>query len=149
MMIASPLFINVQVSKLKLYFLITAHVLATLSILLISDLSLTGVVLKIILVLVVALSFRRCLNHHQNNIHFSLQTENLLDLNIGHQDYRDLQLSGDSYVSNLLVQLIGLDDETGASYNVTIFPDAIDAAMHSQLRARLNTVTNHGHDGLA
>ena len=148
-MIASPLFIDVQVSKLKLYFLITAHVLAVLSILLISDLSLTGVVLKIILVLVVALSFRRCLNNHQNNIHFSLQAENQLDLSIGGQVYHDLQLSGESYISNIIVQLIGLDDETGTSYKVTIFPDAIDAAMHSQLRARLNTVTNHGHDDLA
>lgn len=148
-MITSVLFIDVHASKLKQYFLIAVHVLAMLSILLISDLSLTGVVLKIILILVVALSFRRCLKRHQNNIHFSLQAENQLDLSIGGQVYRDLQLSGESYVSNVLVQLIGLDDETGTSYHVTIFPDAIDAAMHSQLRARLNTIKNHSDDGSA
>jgi hypothetical protein len=32
---------------------------------------------------------------------------------------------------------------------VTIFPDAVDAAMHSQLRARLNTVTKQVDDGAA
>ncbi|MCK5003393.1 MAG: hypothetical protein KAS57_10225, partial [Gammaproteobacteria bacterium] len=125
------------------------HILALLSILLISNPVLASVSLKVILFLCVVLSFRRCLDYHQNNIHFSLQAENQVDLTIGEQVYHDLQLSTESYVSGVLLQLNFLETHSRDSHNVTIFPDAIDAAMHSQLRARLNTITKQIDDGAA
>lgn len=136
-MIASPLFIDVHVSKLKLYFFISVHALAILSILLISDSGVASAALKIILTISVLLSFNQFLHSYQNNIHFSLKSENVLDLSIGCENYPDLCIMGESYVSNIFVQLVCLDEETGVFHNIDLFPDSIEATMHSQLRARL------------
>ena len=141
---SSSLFIDVQASALKLYFLITVHSLAAVAILLISDLGLTGVGLKIFLILSVALNFKRHLFHHKQKIILGLKADNLTDLTIGDRDYRDLQLCHQSYASDMLVQLVLLDTLSGQLYPITLFPDAIDTAKHSQLRARFKLASNQG-----
>lgn len=149
MIIPSPLFIDVQKSELKLYFFVVVHVLALLSILLISYSGLSGAALKVVLALAVVINFKRCLSFNKNNISFSMSAENLIDLKVGKQSYHDLQLSADSFISGALLQLIFLDASGRVVQNVTIFPDAIDAATHSQLRARLKVTTNQEYGGLA
>lgn len=141
---SSSLFIEVQSSALKLYFLITIHSLAVVAILLVSDFGLAGVGLKIFLVLSVVLSFKRQLSHHNQKITLGLKADNLMDLTIGDRDYRDLQLCHQSYASDMLVQLVLLDTLSGQRYPITLFPDAVDAAMHSQLRARFKLASNQG-----
>lgn len=141
---SSPLFIEVQASALKLYFLIAIHSLAVVAILLISDFGLAGVGLKIFLILSVALSFKQHLSHHKQKIILSLKADNLTDLTIGDLDYHDLQLCHQSYASDILVQLVLLDTLSGQLYPITLFPDAIDAAQHSQLRARFKLASNQG-----
>lgn len=141
---SSSLFIEVQPSALKLYFLIAVHTLAAVAIVLISDFGLIGVGLKIFLIVSVALSCKRHLSHHDQKITLSLKADNLTDLTIGKRDYRDLQLCHQSYASDILVQLVLMDPLSGQLYFITLFPDAIDAAMHSQLRARFKLASNNG-----
>lgn len=141
---SSSLFIEVQPSALKLYFLIAVHVLAAVAILLISDLGLVGIGLKIFLILSVALSFRRHLSHHKQKITLGLKADNLTDLTLGDRDYHDLQLCHQSYASDMLVQLVLMDTLSGQLYPITLFPDAIDASTHSQLRARFKLASKQG-----
>lgn len=137
-----PLFVEIKPSKLKLYFLITVHLLAILSLVLISDLGVLSALLKIVLVLFVIVSFKRYLSYHQHNVQLHLKTDGLVDLNIGDQGYRDLQFSRESYISDVFLQLVFLDSKTDISHTVTVFPDSIEAAAQSQLRVRLKLVSN-------
>jgi hypothetical protein len=144
-----PLFVDIQSSALKLYSFVVIHVLSVMSILLISDIGLTGSILKVLLILLVALSFKQCLSHLKNKHSLYLKADNQADLSIGNRDYYDLQLSGQSYVSDMFMLLVFLDRETGDSHSVTIFPDSIDTAMHSRLRARLKLFSDHADTVLA
>ncbi|MDA3869346.1 MAG: hypothetical protein PF589_05250 [Gammaproteobacteria bacterium] len=129
---------------MKLFFLIAVHTLAAVAILLISDFGLAGVGLKLFLILSVALSFKRHLSRHKQKITLGLKADNLTDLTIGDRDYHDLQLCHQSYASDMLVQLVLLDTLSGQRYPITLFPDAMDAATHSQLRARFKLASNQG-----
>ena len=138
-----PLFLDIKSSKFTLYFLITAHALAILSILLIDNSGVVSALLKILLIIFVIVSFKRCLNCHQNNIQLHLKTDNLVDLNVGGREYHDLQLSGESYISDILLQLVLLDDNADVCQTIIVLPDSIDAAMHSRLRSRLKLSAKH------
>lgn len=129
--------LDLKQSNLKLLFIIAIHSCAILSILLIADISFSGTVLKVLLMSLVVVSFYHHLMAHRKNISLYFKADNQADLKIGNKEYQDLQLSSESYVSDIFLQLIFLDENTGASHNVMLFPDSIDAAMHSQLRARL------------
>ena len=129
--------VDLKPSNLKLFFIIAIHFCAILSILLIADIGFIGTVLKALLMLLVVVSFYRHLMTHRKNISLHFKSDNQTDVIIGNEEYQDLQLSSESYVSDVFLQLIFLDENTGASYNVMLFPDSIDAAMHSQLRVRL------------
>jgi len=137
-----PLFVEIKPSKLKLYFLITVHLLAILSLVLINDLAVVSTLLKTFLVLFVIVSFKRCLSYHYHNVQLHLKPDGLVDFNIGNKEYLDLQFSRESYISDVFLQLIFLDGNAEVSHAVTVFPDSIDAAMQSQLRARLKLVSN-------
>lgn len=132
-----PLYIEIKPSKLKLYFLIAMHALAIVSILLISDFGRTGLVFQVFLILCVVFSFKYNMNHYKNIIHLHLKEDNQADISTGNKKYNDLQLSGDSYISDIFMQLIFSDINTGTFYNVSIFPDSLKVAMQSRLRARL------------
>lgn len=137
-----PLFVEIKPSKLKLYFLIAVHLLAILSLVLISDLAVVSALLKVFLVLFIIVSFKRCLSYHHHNVQLHLKPDGLVDLNIGNKEYLDLQFSRESYISDVFLQLVFLDSNANVSHTVTVFPDSIDAAMQSQLRARLKLVSN-------
>ncbi|MCW8831425.1 MAG: hypothetical protein OQK32_07900 [Gammaproteobacteria bacterium] len=132
-----PLFINVKPSNLKLLFIIAIHSFAILSVFFVVNTGLIGVVLKALLLLLVAASFYRHLVCHKRNISLHFKANDQVDLNIDNKDYPDLELSANSYVSSLFLQLIFLDENMGVSHNVTIFLDSITPSMHCQLRARL------------
>lgn len=132
-----PLFIEIKSSNLKLYFLITIHALAILAILLIDDFGLIGIVLKILFIILVSFSLNQFFSQHKRNIKIYFKIDGQIDLTIDDQDYYDLQLNGKSYVSNYFMQLIFIDKKKASSHNISIFPDAIDASMHAQLRTRL------------
>lgn len=136
------LFIEIKPSKIKLYFFISVHVLAVISILLIDNYSVLSALLKIVFILLLVYSFNRCLKYHQQKVSLYLKPDNLIDINIEGKEYDDLQLSSESYISNFLLQLILLDSKSSVSQTITIFPDSIDAITHSQLRARLKLVSN-------
>lgn len=137
-----PLFVEIKPSKIKLYFFISVHVLAVISILLIDNYAVLSTLLKIFFILSLVFSFKRCLKHHQQKVSLYLKPDNLLDINIADKEYYDLQLSSESYISNFLLQLILLDSKTSASQTVTLFSDSLDAVTHSQLRAKLKLVSN-------
>lgn len=137
-----PLFVEIKPSKLKLYFLIAVHLLAILSLVLINDLAVVSALLKIFLVLFVIVSFKRCLSYHQHNVQLHLKPDGLVDLNIGNEEYLDLQFSRESYISDVFLQLVFLDGNADVCHAVTVFPDSIEAAAKSQLRARLKLVSN-------
>jgi len=141
-MIASPLFIDVHTSKLKLYFFILLHILAAISILIINNLGELEVVIKSFFVLFIFISFKRCLSQQKNNIQLNLKADDLVDLKVDDNEYHDLRLSNESYVSNYFLQLILLDSNTAISHVVTIFPDSVNAITHSLLRARLKISSN-------
>lgn len=145
----SHLSVDIKPSKFTLYFFIAAHALAVLSILLINDLGAVGALLKLFIFLFILVSFKRCLNYHQNNIHLHLKTDDLVDLNIGGREYHDLQLSGESYVSDIILLLLLSDVNSNNSYTITILPDSLDTAMHSQLRARLKLASKVSNNVLA
>lgn len=131
------MFIDIQSSTLKLYFFVVTHIFSVLSVLLVTDSGMISSVLKILLVLFVLISFKRCLSDLKNKHCFYLKSDNQAELSIGNCDYHDFQLSGKSYVSDMLMLLIFSNRETGATHSLAIFPDSIDAGMHSQLRSRL------------
>ena len=133
----SPLFIDVQKSKLNLSFLIAVHALAMLSILLVTNSGLVALVLKAALFVFILFSFKSHLKHYKNKIFITVKADDLVDLNVADKVLHDLRFSTETYISTFLLQLILLDSDTGASYKVTLLPDSIDAAMHSKLRARL------------
>ena len=137
-----PLFIEIKPSKIKLYFFISVHVLAVISLLLIDNYAALSALLKIFFILSLVFSFKRCLKHHQQKVSLYLKPDNLLDINIADKEYYDLQLSSESYISNFLLQLILLDSKASVSQTVTLFPDSLDAVTHSQLRAKLKLVSN-------
>lgn len=139
-----PLFVEIKPSKLKLYFLITVHLLAILSLVLINDLAVVSALLKIFLVLFIIVSFKRYLNYHYHSVQLHLKPDGLVDLNIGNKEYLDLQFSRESYISDVFLQLVFLDSKTDISHAVTVFPDSIEAAAQSRLRARLKLVSNGG-----
>ena len=134
--------VDLKPSNLKLLFIIAIHFCAILSILLIADIGFIGTALKALLMLLVVVSFYRHLMTHRKNISLHFKSDNQVDLIIADQNYTDLQLSGESYISDVFLQLILLDENSGVSRNVTIFPDSLDAAMHSQLRARLKVFSD-------
>ena len=134
---ALPLFVEVKPSKLKLYFLIVVHVLAVGSVFLISDFDLVGFVLKTLLILLLVFSLKYNLRNYKNSVYLYLKADNLVDLNRAGQEYNELKLSGKSYVSDIYLQLILSDENTGVFHEVSIFSDSLDSVMHSQLRARL------------
>ena len=137
-----PLFVEIKSSKLKLYFFITVHALAVASVLLISYFGLTGIILKIFLMLLLVLSLKYYLTDYKNITHLHLKADNLADLGVGNKKYNDLQLSSESYISDIYLQLTFSDGNTGVSHKISIFPDSLDAAMHSQIRARLKLTSN-------
>lgn len=137
-----PLFVEIKPSKLKLYFFITVHALAVASVLLISYFGLTGIILQVFLILLLVLSLKHYLIDYKNITHLHLKADNLADLAVGNKKYNDLQLSSESYVSDIYLQLIFLNGNTGISHKISIFPDSLDAAMHSQIRARLKLKSN-------
>ena len=132
----SPLFIDVQKSKLNLYFLVAVHALAMLSILLVTDSGVVGLVIKAALFVFILFSFKSHLKHYKNDICITVKSDSLVDLSVADKVFHDLRFSTETYISTFLLQLILLDD-AGSSHKVTLFPDSIDAAMHSKLRARL------------
>ena len=136
------LLINIKTSALKLYFFVAVHVLSVVSILLITDFGIIGYVLKVLLILVVLISFKRCWSDLKNKYRLYLKSDNQVDLSIGDQDYYDLQLSSQSYVSDNLILLFFSDSENDTSHRVSIFPDSIDAAARSQLRIWLKLASN-------
>ena len=142
-MITSPFFIDVHASKLKLYFFISVHILAAISILIINNLGELDIVIKSFLILFIFISFKRCLNQQKNNIQLNLKADDLVDLNVDDNEYHDLQLSNESYISNIFLQLIFLDGNAVILHVVTILPDSINAIAHSRLRARLKISSNH------
>lgn len=137
-----PLLVNIKSSALKLYFFVAAHVFSVVSILLITDSGLISSVLKILLILFVLISFKYYLSQHRSEHCLYLKTDNQVDLSFGGRDYYDLQLSSQSYVSDRLMLLFFSDSENDISHSVSIFPDSIDAATHSQLRAWLKLASN-------
>ena len=141
-MITSPFFIDVHASKLKLYFFISVHILAAISILIINNLGELDIVIKSFLILFIFISFKRCLNQQKNNIQLNLKADDLVDLNVDDNEYHDLQLSNESYISNIFLQLIFLDGNAVILHVVTILPDSINAIAHSRLRARLKISSN-------
>ncbi|MDH3342954.1 MAG: hypothetical protein OEM07_04445 [Gammaproteobacteria bacterium] len=140
---ASSLFVDVGASKIKWLFLLAVHVLALLSIFFIGDFGLAGTVLKIILFLFVVFSLRRYMKSCNHQVSFSLLEENQADLIIEEQVYNDLYLSSDCYVSDRVLLLIFLDASKRVVHNLLIFPDAINAAMYSQLRLKLKLMARH------
>lgn len=131
------LLLDICPSKIKLYFFITLHVLATLSILFVSDYGLAGVVLKVFLVTLLGFNLKHCFDHHKQNIQIHLKSDNQADLIIANQQYCDLKMSHKSYISALFMQLVFLDEQTNHSHSVLILPDSIGPAMRSQLRSKL------------
>ena len=129
--------INLGPSRLKFYFFIVLHCLAVLSVLLISDFGMVGSLLKIIAISLVAFNFKQYFLRRNEITRLHLKIDDQVDLRIGNQSHSDLQLYSDSYISDIFMQLIFSDDETGACHSISIFPDSIDDLMHSQLRSRL------------
>ena len=132
-----PLLIDLNPSRLKLYFLIAIHGLTIFSILLIDDFGLIGIVLKILFIFLVSFSLSRFLTQHKRNIKIHFKTDEQIDLTIDDQDYYDLQLTGKSYVSSYFMQLVLIENQNASIHNISIFPDAINASTHAQLRTRL------------
>lgn len=138
-----PLSVEIAPSALKRVLLVMLHVLAALSILLISDYGMAGHIFKFFLFVLLVLSFRRCLSQHGSGCSLYLKADNQADLSAGNRDYFDLQLCNQSYVSDWLMLLIFLEVKTGVLHKLVIFPDALNEDMHSQLRARLKLSANH------
>ncbi|MDH5387915.1 MAG: hypothetical protein OEY06_05660 [Gammaproteobacteria bacterium] len=133
----NTLFFDIKASKIALRLLIVIHALAVLSILSISDIGEVGLPLKTSLFILVVVSWNKYSSYYKNNIHLSLKSDGLVDFNIGDKEYYDFQLASDSYVSDVLLQLILSNSITDVSRTVTLFPDSINIASHSRLRAWL------------
>ena len=134
--------IDVAPSKLKLYFLVSIHVLAGISILLIDY---SGFFIFILKISLAAYLFINLLHHLAANkstytLHF--KPDNLVDLNIDQSVYQDLQLSRDSYISRSVMQLNLLTEDAVAPIYLTLFPDSIDLASCSQLKLRLTLLSS-------
>lgn len=137
----SPILVDLKPSTLKFYFLIAVHCLAVLSVLLISDFGLLGLLLKTVCISLLVLSFKQYFFRRNEITRLHLKIDDLVDLSIGEQNYSDLQLSRESYISDVYMQLFFADDQNDVSYSISVFPDAIEAPMHSQLRSRLKVVS--------
>lgn len=129
--------VDIEPSKIKLIFLVLTHVLAVVSILFITDYGVAGLILKILLAMLVVMSFGHYLYCHKGYVHLFLRPDNRADLIIADQEYPDLLLSSKSYVSTILMRLIFLEEQTGCSHCVMVYPDSIERSMHSQLRLNL------------
>ncbi len=136
----APLYVDIKPSKLKLYFLMAAHSLAVLSILLINQAAL-AVIGKVVLICFLVLSFKHYYSNRNSKIHLSIKNDNLVDLTIENENYGELRISSGSYVADIYVQLVLSDVNSGVCQKISIFPDSLDAAMHSLLRARLKRVS--------
>lgn len=132
-----PFFIDVKPSKFLLCFLIVVHGLSVASILLLKNPDLVNLYIKSLLIVITTISFNFSWKYYNKNIRLYLKAENQADIKIGDKKYSDLQVSGGSYISDIYMQLRFLDSTTEASWDISIFPDSIDAARQSQLRARL------------
>lgn len=137
-----PLFIDIKASKLKLAFLVMMHVLTIASILLLDNSVFSDASLKVLFVLAVIASFRFYWHHQKDLVHIHFKSDNQVDLIIADQEHCDLNLSCESYISAILMLLVLKDGQTGLSHHVMVLPDSMDAAMHSQLRARLKLASN-------
>ena len=134
--------IDVAPSKLKLYFLVSIHVLAGISILLIDYSGSFVFILKISLAayLFINLLYHLAANKSTYTLHF--KPDNLIDLNVDQSVYQDLQLSRDSYISRSVMQLNFLAEDAVAPIYLTLFPDSIDSASCSQLKLRLTLLSS-------
>lgn len=136
------LFVEIKPSKLKLYFFIAVHALAVAAVLLVNYFGLTGAILQIFLILLLVFSLKYYLADYKSITSLYLKVDNLADLDIGNKKYNDLQLTSKSYISDIYLQLMFLDCNTEVVHKISIFPDSLDAAMHSRLRARLKIFSN-------
>lgn len=140
MIASSCLLIEVVPSKLKLYFFFSVYALAVLSILLIDDFGFFGIALKSLLILFLLIDAKSRLVTIKHGAYLRFNPDNLIDVEMVEHSYHDLQLLSHSYVSTFMVQLNFLASNSNQSFAVTLFPDSIGAASHSQLRSRLKQV---------
>lgn len=134
---AHHLVLDLSPSKFKLYIFITLHVLAMVSILFVSAYGVAGVVLQVILTVLLGLNLKYHFCRYKENVQIHLKPDNLINLIVSGQEYNDLNLSGQSYVSTILMQLVLQDKQTGQSHYIMVYPDSIGSFMRSQLRAKL------------
>lgn len=133
--------IDIKPSFSNLWFLVTIHLFALLSALLIDVSGVAGLIIKMILLLCIAFSLRQRMAAHNNQQRLHFRSDNQVDLNIDGNDYPGLELSSDCYVSRFFNQLILFDEGSRARHYVTVFPDSIDAKDASKLKARLKLMS--------
>ena len=134
--------IDVAPSKLKLYFLVSIHVLAGISILLIDYSGFLVSTLKISLSAYLSINLIHHLAANKSTYTLHFKPDNLVDLNIDQSVYQDLQLCRDSYISRTVMQLNFLTEDSVAPIHLTLFPDSIDLASFSQLKSRLTLLSS-------
>ena len=134
--------IDVASSKLKLYFLISIHVLAGISILLIDHSGFFVFILKISLAAFLLINLIHHLAANKSTYTLYFKPDNLVDLSIDRSVYQNLQLSRDSYISRSVMQLNFLTEDSAAPVHLTLFPDSIGLASRSQLKLRLTLLSN-------
>ena len=138
-----PLSIVVKPSQMEFYSIVAIHALSIVSILYVDNFNFITAVLKVVLALLVVLNFSRFLSRFKKNICLHFKSNDLVDLTMGDQEFCDLQLTSDSYISDFMMVLFFLEVDSSRSYSVVLFPDSLDAEMRSRLRSALTITSSH------